>query len=155
MAKSTGRRASVLAPARQAGDPGSAKRRIVSTAASRELGGFSIHFEVQQADRSLVLAVAVLLAELGSVVLDAIVAVSTMVVGGPALTVTVRMNKAGAPTARLALLHVTTPVPPAAGVVQLQPPGDDSDVNMVLAGMASVSVTLAAVLGPLFCTVMV
>lgn len=57
---------------------------------------------------------------------------------------------AGNPALRL---QVTVPVPPTAGVVQLQPEGTDSAWNVVPAGSVSVSVALVASLGPAFATV--
>jgi hypothetical protein len=48
-------------------------------------------------------------------------------------------------SAKVAMLHETVPVPPTAGVVQLHPGGLVSDTNVVWAGVASVIVTVCAV----------
>src|SRR5476651_1528240 len=55
---------------------------------------------------------------------------------------------------RVAMLHVTVPVPPTAGVVQMNdgPPVCVQETNVVWAGTASVSPTVAASDGPLFVT---
>ena len=97
----------------------------------------------------------ILMVSAGSAVDEVTVALSTIVVGGAfASTVTTRV-KVALPGAKLAMLQLTVPLPPTAGVVQLQPPAEESEVNVVLAGMALVSVTLLAVLGPALPTVMV
>jgi hypothetical protein len=51
--------------------------------------------------------------------------------------------------------HETNPPAPTAGVVQDQPPGEDSDTNVVPAGNVSEMLTDAASLGPGFTAVMV
>jgi hypothetical protein len=66
------------------------------------------------------------------------------------LTVSV---KTAFPSAMLAFEQETVPPAPTAGVVQLQPPGDDSDAKAVPTGSVSDSDMLAALLGPLFVTV--
>jgi len=49
----------------------------------------------------------------------------------------------------------TVPPAPTAGVVHDQPPGDDSDTNVVFAGSVSESAAVMALLGPALSTVMV
>lgn len=70
-------------------------------------------------------------------------------------------------TARLGFVHVIVPPEPIAGVVQDQPPGDESetkvielkvglgDDEVVTRGSVSFNVTLEAAAGPLLSTVMV
>lgn len=99
-------------------------------------------------------AVAELLALLGSGVALAIVAVLLR------LPATVgRMTRvnvaAGAPEARVAMVHVTVPPAPTAGVVQAQPAGEVSDWNVVFAGSMSVIVSIEAGDGPALVTVIV
>ena len=53
------------------------------------------------------------------------------------------------------MVQVIVPVVPTAGVVQDQPPGDDNDTNVVKPGSVSDIETVAALLGPLFVTVIV
>ena len=53
-----------------------------------------------------------------------------------------------------AFVHDTVPDAPTTGVVQLQPPGDASDTNVVFAGRLSVSVEFVAASGPLLVTPM-
>ena len=102
-----------------------------------------------------VVAVADSLPGAGSAVAELTVAVSTIIVGGAAAsTVTTRLNTAGPPV-KLALVQVTVPVAPTAGVVHDQPPGDASEVNVVLAGITLLIDTLAAALGPLLSSVIV
>ena len=67
---------------------------------------------------------------------------------------TVRV-KTALPTARLGFEQVTVPLVPTAGVVHDQPPGEESDTNVVPAGSGSERLTLAALLGPALVTVMV
>lgn len=52
-------------------------------------------------------------------------------------------------------VQVIVPVPPTAGVVQLQPAGADADWNVVFVGVASVKLTPVAAAGPLFVTLCV
>src|SRR5689334_15736519 len=65
-----------------------------------------------------------------------------------ASTVTTRVNTSLAPAASTGLPQFTDPVPPTAGVVQLQPAGEVSEVNVVLAGIESVSAAPDAASGP-------
>ena len=65
------------------------------------------------------------------------------------------VNVAPPPDVSDAVVHVTEPVAPTAGVVHDQPAGFATDTNVVLADSASVSVMLFAVLGPRLLTGMV
>ena len=58
------------------------------------------------------------------------------------------VNVAVAPLARDAVVQLTVPVEPTAGVVQVQPAGCVSDWKVVSAGRGSFIVTLAAAFGP-------
>src|SRR5436305_1152654 len=81
-------------------------------------------------------AVAVLLRRLGSEVVEVTVAVLEIVVpsGVLGLTWTTMVNVAVAPLARDAVVQLTVPVEPTAGVVQVQPAGCVSDWKVVSAG---------------------
>lgn len=105
---------------------------------------------------TVVVAVPVSLPAFGSVVVDAPVAVFVMIVpeASAGSTATTRV-KTAFPTPRLAIEQLMAPVPPTAGAVHDQPPGDESDMNVVPAGTVSVRVTVAALLGPAFVSVMV
>src|SRR5437773_39170 len=70
-------------------------------------------------------------------------------------TFTMTVNVTDAPDASAPAVHVTAPVLPTAGVVQVQPLGTVIDTNVVCAGSGSLTVTLAAVDGPPFETVSV
>jgi len=106
---------------------------------------------------TLVVAVALLLPGVGSVVVAPMVAVSVITVlpFAELLTLTTRVNGAVPALASDALVAVTVPVPPTAGVDGVQPAGALNETKVVLAGTASLSVTLAASLGPLFATLIV
>src|SRR5438445_445134 len=95
---------------------------------------------------TVVVAVAVLLRRLGSEVVEVTVAVLEIVVpsGVLGLTWTTMVNVAVAPLARDAVVQLTVPVEPTAGVVQVQPAGCVSDWKVVSAGRGSFIVTLAA-----------
>ena len=54
---------------------------------------------------------------------------------------------------KLGFVQETVPVAPTAGVVHDQPPVVDSDTKVVPAGSVSVKLALAALLGPLFVSV--
>src|SRR5262245_18693 len=101
---------------------------------------------------TVVVAVAVLLAALGSMDVAPTDAVFVMTVAFavPALTLTTRVNEALAPEARLARVQLTVPVAPTAGVEHDQPAAEVSDTNMVLFGTTSLSVRLVAPNGPAF-----
>jgi hypothetical protein len=73
----------------------------------------------------------------------------------PASTRTLRVAAESWPEGREARVQETLPVPPTAGVVQLQPPGVETERKVVLVGTASVSVTTSAVAGPLLVTTIV
>src|SRR5689334_14033179 len=98
---------------------------------------------------TVVVAVAVLLAPLESAVVDVAVAALVMTVpfASDGSTATTSVKTAFAPAARVATEQLTGPVPPTAGVVHDQPPGDASDTNVVPVGTESASATLAAALG--------
>jgi len=94
-----------------------------------------------------------------SVVLLDMVAVLLIVVplGVFAFTFTTRVKLALALAASVAMVHVTVPVPPGAGLVQEKdgPAVCAIETNVVFAGVASLSETLWASLGPAFATLMV
>src|SRR5258706_15664702 len=77
------------------------------------------------------------------------VTVSVLVVPGivPGLTWTASVKFVD-PGARLAIVHVSVPVPPTTRLLQAQPTGGVNDRKFVFVGTASVNVTLAALLGP-------
>jgi hypothetical protein len=106
-----------------------------------------------------VVTLAVLLPELLSGVLLETLAVFVILepVAVPELTFTTKLKVAVAPAARVALVQVTVPVPPAAGVVQVKvgPAVWVSDTKVVFVGMGSLSWTLCASDGPALLTVMV
>ena len=66
---------------------------------------------------------------------------------------TTTMIAAELPLAMLGVVQVTFPVPPIAGVVQVQPAGAETEAKVVLAGTASVKFTVVATAGPLLVTV--
>ena len=101
-----------------------------------------------------VLMVVLLLAELGSLVVEETEEVAVIVVTATvAATFTTTTMFADAPEARLVSVQVTFPVPPTAGVVHDQPAGIETEANVVLAGIASRKLTAEAAAGPLFVTV--
>src|SRR6185295_8797735 len=67
------------------------------------------------------------------------------------------VNTAVSPAATVAFENTTLPVPPTAGAVMLQPLPvvTTADTNVVLAGTASVTVTVCASLGPLLAKLIV
>ena len=73
------------------------------------------------------------------------------------LTFTTSVKVAVVPPARLAMLQLTAPVPPTVGTlhVKVGPLSWVNETNVVLAGIASLSTTLAASLGPGLVTVIV
>lgn len=101
---------------------------------------------------TVTLAVALLFEELGSATEDEPISVSeiTVPVAVPAFTCVTRVKAAVAPAATLAMLQLTVPVPPTAGVEQLHEAGLTSETKVVFVGMASVNVTVVAAAGPLF-----
>jgi hypothetical protein len=98
-------------------------------------------------------AVAVLFARFGSFVV--VVTVAVLVIAVPAAVpegtfkTIVKLDEL---TAKLELVQLIVPVPPAAGVVHDHPAGTLIEPNVVLAGVVSVRVALAALLGPEFVT---
>src|SRR3954471_2614300 len=104
--------------------------------------------------KTVVTAVEELFCEFASLAEVETVAVSVSVVWSAveAGTWTVRRNVALAPAARLALLQEIVPAAPAAGVVQVKPASESSDLNVVPGGRGLVRVTSAA-FGPAFVTV--
>lgn len=103
-----------------------------------------------------VLMVVLLLAELGSLVVEEI---DELAVIDAAVTVDARFTttimSADEPDAKLGSVHVTLPVAPTAGVVHVQPEGVEIEAKVVFAGTASRKVTAAAAAGPLLFAVCV
>jgi hypothetical protein len=106
---------------------------------------------------TVVVAVALSLPPFGSATAPAMVAVFVITVapGVPASTATASVNTSLPAFAKVAMLHVTVPVPPTAGVTQDQPAGVASDWKVVPAGSGSVIVTVVESFGPLLLAVMV
>src|SRR5262245_65684915 len=90
-------------------------------------------------EMTVVVAVPVLLAGLGSKVVDVALALLAMVgrLGTPGGTCTTMVSAAEAPPARAGLVKMTVPVPPAAGPVIVQPAGAAAETNVVLSGGVS------------------
>lgn len=103
-----------------------------------------------------VISAAMLFPGVASGVADAIVAVAAIVDPSGTLgrTLTVIENDADAPAASTGFVHVTAPVPPGAGPVQLHPGGAVTAANVVPAGVACDTATVSALLGPPFVTFM-
>src|SRR5438067_5170798 len=101
---------------------------------------------------TVVVAVAELLPGHGSSVSLVTVAVLLSVVpfGVLAFTITTSRNVAFAPVPNMEIVQLTVPVPPTAGVEQRKagPLVCAKETNVVFAGVASVSETLTAALGP-------
>jgi hypothetical protein len=70
-------------------------------------------------------------------------------------TFTTTTMLADAPEAKLGFVHVTFPVEPTAGVVQVHPAGAITDWNVVFGGVAWVRFAVVAATGPLFVMVCV
>jgi hypothetical protein len=105
---------------------------------------------------SVVEAVELLFAELKSAVALLIVAVLMMVVPvPPELVPRTSVNVAVAGLANVGALQVIVPLPPTAGVAQLNPAGVLMETNVVFAGMTSETTTETAGFGPLFVAVIV
>src|SRR5438128_1190713 len=108
---------------------------------------------------TVVVAVLLLLAATGSVV--AVAAVAELEIVAPlaveALTFTTMVKTADSPPTAVAFEKTTLPVPPAAGadVLQPLPVVTTAETNEVLAGTASLTVTLLASLGPLLAKLIV
>ena len=98
-------------------------------------------------------AIAVLFPAFGSVVEPAAVAefVTVAPLGAPALTLTTTVKTAVSPAATVALEKTTLPVAPTGGDEKVQPTPvvTVAETKVVLAGTASVTVTLWESLGPL------
>jgi hypothetical protein len=107
----------------------------------------------------VVVAIAELLPGALSVVPLEMVAVLLIVVwsGVFAFTLTTRLKLALAPAASVAMVQDTVPVPPGAGLVHEKagPEVCVIETNVVFAGVASLSETLWASLGPAFATLIV
>src|SRR5712692_2405331 len=92
---------------------------------------------------TVVVAVLLLLPEVGSVVAVAAVAVLLMIVPSAVLelTLTTMVNTALSPAVTVAFEKTTLPVPPTAGelVLQPEPVVTTADTNVVFAGTASVT----------------
>jgi hypothetical protein len=98
-------------------------------------------------------AVALLFARFGSFVVVVTVAVLLMAVPAAVPVGTFNtIEKLDEVTPRLASVQLMVPVPPAAGVVQDHPDGTVIEPNVVFAGVVSVRVVPAALLGPEFVT---
>src|SRR5437870_5828373 len=95
---------------------------------------------------TLVIAVPVLLPGVGSLVVLAAVALLVIVelCAALGLTFTTIVNTAVSPAATVALEKTTLPVPPTDGALVLQPVPvvTEADTKVVLAGVASVTVTV-------------
>src|SRR6266536_637243 len=106
---------------------------------------------------AVTLAVEELSLRFGSGVLALTVAVSliTLVCATLQLTWTTTVNVAVSPFGKLAMVQVMAPVLPTAGSKQVQALAPEFETKVVPAGRLSVSVTLAALFGPLLATVIV
>jgi len=98
---------------------------------------------------TVVVAVAMLLARLGSALVLATVAVFVSVPPIVAAAVAcATIVKLSAPAGSVAIENVTVPAAPTAGVVTVQPGGALADTNVVLAGSGSETTTPVAGSGP-------
>jgi hypothetical protein len=106
---------------------------------------------------TIVDALAVLFAELGSLTEELTVAVSVITVpfAVPAFTLTIIENAAAVLPDMLTVVHTTLPVLPTGGALQLQPAGTAMETKVVPAGTASINDGLSAALGPLLVTICV
>ena len=102
---------------------------------------------------TVVLAVAELLAVVGSLDMPLTEAVLLMVEPGAAVTLTTRVIVSDAPAAIAPSEHDTVPVPPTGGVLQL--PELVNETNVVPAGTVSLKLAPLSASGPLFVTVIV
>ena len=102
----------------------------------------------------VVLATGVLFAGLGSLVEDDTAALPRRALPLPAhqSTLTTIVKLAVPLAARVATVHVTGPIAPTAGFVQLHPAGAAIETNVALAGIAVASCTFDAAPGPLSVT---
>jgi hypothetical protein len=103
--------------------------------------------------RTVVVAIALLLPGVGSVVVLAAVAVLVIVapVATPLSTLTTTWKVAVSPLATEAFEKMTLPVRPTAGIEETDQPGLPviAETKVVLVGVGSVTVTVLAPLGPL------
>src|SRR5579862_932682 len=99
---------------------------------------------------TIVLVVAVLFAELGSMAeeLAETVPAITDPLAVPLFTLTTSVNVPDVDPGRLAFVQTTLPALPTLGVRQLHPAGATRDTNVVLVGTGVTSVALSAALGP-------
>src|SRR4051812_25770913 len=105
---------------------------------------------------TVVVAVALLLPGVGSLVDDDTVAVfETTVPPAVARFTAATRVKIALPTGSEPMLHEIVPLPPTAGVVRAQPPPGGGETNVVPAGSVSERLTVAALLGPALLTVIV
>ena len=106
---------------------------------------------------TVVVAVALLLAGVGSVVEEPAVAVLVMVEPfvSEALVATTSVKDAVPDAGNCAIEQLTVPVPPTEGLVQDQPAAGASETKVVPAGSVSAIVAFCASLGPTFVAVMV
>src|SRR5271157_2395874 len=106
---------------------------------------------------TVVMATAVLLARLGSVVPEVMLATSTICVPleVPAATATTTVKMPEVLCAKMPLvgLQEMAPAAPTAGVVQVQPAGMVMEEKVVLAGVVSEKTALMASMGPLLVTI--
>ena len=92
---------------------------------------------------------AVLSSRLGSFVVEVIEPVSvTSVPGGEVARVATVSTNGVEPPEKVAIVQVIGPVPPGAGVVQLQPGGVGIETNVEVVGTLKATVVLAASSGP-------
>jgi hypothetical protein len=107
---------------------------------------------------TVTVAVALLVVRLGTMFVADAVSVSGMVVPDAVLETTCVTNVKFAVALRERLLpsvQVIVPVPPTAGVVQVQPAGAVIDWKVVLGGVVCVNVGAVAAAGPLLVTLWV
>lgn len=104
---------------------------------------------------TVVVAVALLLPGVGSVMTADTVAVLLSVLPVSAKATATLSVKAALPTANEGVEHETVPPEAGAGVVHDQPPGEDSEANAVPAGSVSLQEAENAASGPLLVTVIV
>src|SRR6266446_4753364 len=98
----------------------------------------------------------VAVAELGPkawfVELTVAVSVITVPFAVPTFTFTTIEKLAAVLPSMFNVVQTTLPVPPTAGVRQVQPAGADIETKVAFAGTASINVALSAALGPLLVT---
>jgi len=105
---------------------------------------------------TVVVAVAELFPATGSSV-DVTLAVLLTIVpfGVAAFTFTTSVKDPLPLAGRVAMVQLTVPVPPTAGVVQVHPAGDVRDTNVVFAGRVSDRATVVAAVAVRFVTLIV